>query len=199
MSSLDLTTFAGDAWKEPVNWPAAAANKDWEMFDHDMDQVLEAVTAGDVGKKLRAMSSIIWSIGADCFGKKELKARSNTQPKENRCLREIAILRGDLQRLKKAFCEETEDEKPALTEIRYNLRECIKILRRAECRRWDSCRKGWTSRDFRNPFKYLAKRLGDKRSENNKRRRWRSTFVKSTVFWKEGGQFGGDGETNQSS
>ena len=51
------------AQKEPVNLPPAAAKKEWEMFDHNMDQVLEAAIAGDVGKNLRAMSSINWSLG----------------------------------------------------------------------------------------------------------------------------------------
>lgn len=82
--------------KEPINWPAAAARMEWEMFDHDVDQVLEAMIVGDVRKKLSAMSAIIWSVRADCFGKKELKARRNTQPKETRCLKLIAILGSNL-------------------------------------------------------------------------------------------------------
>eukprot|EP00064_Thunnus_orientalis_P020212 superscaffoldBa00005436_g20344 len=106
---------------------------DWEMFDHDVDHVLKAAMAGDVGRELRAMSSNIWSIGPDCYGKKKLRARSNTNPKENRRLKERATPRG----------EATEDEKPAFPEIQDNLRERIKIL---------------------NPFEYVAKILGDKRS-----------------------------------
>ncbi|KAK0135472.1 hypothetical protein N1851_028683 [Merluccius polli] len=105
------------------------------------------------------MSSIIWSIGTDRFSKKELKARSNTQLKENSHLK-IAILRGNLQRLKKAFHEVTDFEKPALTEIRDNLRERIKILRRVEFHHRDRKRRMKERVDF----KYLSKLLGDKRS-----------------------------------
>ena len=133
-------------------------------FKH-LCQVLEAVIAEDVGKKLKAMSSIIWSMGADRFGKKEQKGRVNIQPKESRRLKEIAGLRGDLRRLKKAFREATADEKPALSEIRDSLRERIKILRRAECHRRDRKRRMKERVDFmKNPFKYLSKLLGDKRS-----------------------------------
>lgn len=148
-----------------MNWPAAVARKEWERFDHDVDEVLETALAGDVGKKLKAMASIIWSIGADRFGKKEPKAKTNTQPKESRRLKEIAILRGDLRRLRKAFREAAGDERPALKEIRDNLRERIKILRRAECHRRDRKRRMKERTDFtKNPFKYLTKLLGDVRS-----------------------------------
>lgn len=47
------------------------------MSDYNVDHVLEAVIAGDVGKKLSAVSSIIWKIEADRFGKKELKVKPN--------------------------------------------------------------------------------------------------------------------------
>ena len=158
-------TRAGDVRKERVNWPTAAARKEWEMFDRDVDQVLEAASAGDVGKKLKAMSSIIWSMGADRFGKKELKRRVDIQPQENRRLKEIAVLRGDLRRLKRAFREASADERPAITEIRDNLRERIKILRRAECHRRDRKRRLKERANFtKNPFKYMSKLLGDKRS-----------------------------------
>ncbi len=154
------------AQKEQVNWPAAGARKEWEMFDRDVDQVLETTLAGDVGKKFKAMASIIWNIGADRFGREELKTKSNTQPKENRHLKEIAVLRGDLRRLRKAFREASTDEKLALKEICDNLRECIKTLRRAECYRRNRRRRMKERTDFtKNPFKYLSKLLGDKIGE----------------------------------
>jgi len=41
------------------------------------------------------MAFIIWSIGADRFGKKELKAKTNTHSqKKSRPMKEMAILRG---------------------------------------------------------------------------------------------------------
>ncbi|KAK0139195.1 hypothetical protein N1851_024123 [Merluccius polli] len=92
-----------------------------------------------------------------------------TVPKISRHQKEIAIQRGDLQRLKKAFRKATEVEKPALTEIRDNLRERIKFLRRAECHRRDRKRQTKERVDFtKNPFEYLSKLLGDKRSEELK-------------------------------
>ena len=62
-----------------------------------------------------------------------------------------------------------EDERPALTTIRGNLRERIKILRQTEHHRRD--RRRWMKErvDFtKNPFKHLSKLLGDKSSEQMK-------------------------------
>ncbi|XP_058268375.1 uncharacterized protein LOC131367135 [Hemibagrus wyckioides] len=104
-------------------------------------------------------------IGADCFGKKELKGRTYVQTKENKRVKEIAILRGNLRRLRKAYREATADEKPALTEMCDNLRGRIKTLRRAECHSRDRKRrmKEWT--DFtKNPFKYMSKLLSNVRT-----------------------------------
>lgn len=158
-------TCTREVRKERVNWPAAGARKEWERFDHDVDQVLQSALAGDVGKKLKAMALIIWSIGVDRFGKEERRAGTISQPKENRRLKSIATLRGDLRRLRKAFREAATEEKPALTEIRDNLRERIKILRRAECHRRNRKRRIKERTDFtKNPFKYLSRLLGDKRS-----------------------------------
>ncbi|KAK0135502.1 hypothetical protein N1851_028657 [Merluccius polli] len=112
-------TCTGEAWKEPVTWPATATKKEWEIFDHDVDQVLEAAIAGD---EEGAVSQI-------------------QHPAKGKHLKEIAILRSDLRRLKKAFREATEVEKPALIKLRDNLRECIKILRQAECHHRDRKRR----------------------------------------------------------
>lgn len=60
-----------------MNWHTAAEKKEYEMSDYNVDHMLEAVIAGDVGKELSAVSSIIWKIKADCFGKKELKVNPN--------------------------------------------------------------------------------------------------------------------------
>lgn len=84
---------------------------------------------------------------------------------ENRRVKEIAILRGDLWRLRKAYCEATADEKLALTEMCNNLRERIKTLRRAECHRRNRKQRMKERTDFnKNPFKYLSKLLGNVRS-----------------------------------
>ncbi|KAK3520024.1 hypothetical protein QTP70_010862 [Hemibagrus guttatus] len=72
-------TCVGVVQKEAVNW-LAVSRKEWERFD--VDEVLGTAMAGDVGKKLKAIASIIWSIGPDSFGKKEPKEENSTGIKQ---------------------------------------------------------------------------------------------------------------------
>ncbi|KAJ7998423.1 hypothetical protein DPEC_G00204780 [Dallia pectoralis] len=83
---------------------------------------------------------------------------------ENRRSREKAKLRGDLRRLRKAFRQAPEDEKPALKEMRDNIREHIKTLRRVECQRRDRRRREKERIKFTKKPKYLSVLLGVKRS-----------------------------------
>jgi len=101
--------------------------------------VLEHILGGDLNWKMKAMASIIWNIGAERFGGKQMRSCQSTprQPRENRRIKEIKQLRADLRRLRKAFRQAEEGEKLALKEIRDNLRERIKTLRRAEYYRRD--------------------------------------------------------------
>ncbi len=146
-------------------WPSAAARKDWETFDREIDQVLESVLAGDIGRKMEAMSTIIWNMGAERFGMEQRQTKGPQQAGENRRSREIAKLRGDLRRLKKAFRQAPEEEKPALKEMRDNVRERIKTLRLAECQRRDRRRREKERVKFtKKTFKYLSGLLGVKRS-----------------------------------
>ncbi len=105
-----------------------ADRKEWEVFDGDIIQVLKSVCAGDIGHKVGAMSTIIWNMGADRFGMEQRQTKDPQQAGVNRRLRDIANLRGNLKRLRKSFLQASEDEKPALKEMRDHLRERIKTL-----------------------------------------------------------------------
>lgn len=39
----------GETRKEPLRWPTAAARKEWELVNGDIDQVLKSVPAGCEG------------------------------------------------------------------------------------------------------------------------------------------------------
>lgn len=51
--------------RKTVMWPTAAARKEWEQFDREVDQVLESVLAGGIGRKMKSMSTIIWNMGVE--------------------------------------------------------------------------------------------------------------------------------------
>lgn len=86
-----------------VLWPTAAARKDWESFDREIDQVLESVLTGDIGRKMKAMSTIIWNMGAERFGMEQRQTKGPQHAGENRHSRETE--KG------KIFRQPPEDEK----------------------------------------------------------------------------------------
>lgn len=156
-----------EAGKQAINWPTTQARKEWERFDCEMNEVLEHVLAGELNRKMKAMASIIWSIGAERFGVKQTKTHQPrpVQQRENRRIKEIKLHRADRRRHRKAFIQAEEEEKQALKEIWDTLRERIKTLRRAEYYRRDRRRRAKQREQFtKNPFAYLSKLLGDKRS-----------------------------------
>jgi len=71
-------------------------------------------------------------MGVERFGTEQRQTKGPQHAGENKPSREIAKLRADL-RLRKIFRQALEDEKPAIKEMRDNVRERIKNLRQAEC------------------------------------------------------------------
>ena len=67
--------------KQRVKWPNAAEKKTWQLFEDEVDKVLEATLAGDVDRKVRAMSTIIYSMGMEGFGVEENNRK--TEAKRN--------------------------------------------------------------------------------------------------------------------
>lgn len=112
-----------------MKWPAASAKREWEMFDLEVDQVLEATMAGYLRRKMKTMSKIIWTMGQTAFERRRGNPKSKQMPKGGR--KPV----GRLVSAKRAFHQAREDEKPALKEICDNVRARIKTLRRAECHR----------------------------------------------------------------
>lgn len=92
----------------------------------EVDQVLESLHG--IGRKIKAISTIIWNMGVEQFETEQRQSKGLQQPGENRHSREIGKLRGDLRRLKTVFVQATEEEKPALKEMHEQLREQLKTL-----------------------------------------------------------------------
>lgn len=88
--------------------------------------MLEAVLAGDIGRKVEALSTVIWTMGADRFGMEQGKVKGLQQAGGNRRSKEIAKIRGDMRRLREAFLQVPDmGKKHAPKEIQDNLRACV--------------------------------------------------------------------------
>jgi hypothetical protein len=62
--------------QDRVKWPTSASRKVWQAFDEEVNKVLEATVAGSVDKKMKAMTTIIFSMGQERFGLEEIPKRN---------------------------------------------------------------------------------------------------------------------------
>ncbi|XP_062568263.1 uncharacterized protein LOC134230448 [Saccostrea cucullata] len=150
--------------KKKVKWPNSNNKSDWEQFDKDVDAILNTTLAGSIDRKIEAMTSIIYSVGLDRFGAEQRK-KSQKEGRKNRREREIAKMRKDLRQLRKQYRKATDEEKPALSQLRDNIREHLKIARRAErSRRRRKQRDRARARFTADPFQFTSRLLGNKGS-----------------------------------
>ncbi|XP_063050368.1 uncharacterized protein LOC134445223 [Engraulis encrasicolus] len=146
-----------------VLWPAAHKESEWRQFDEDVDGAVEASSRGGVDQQLQTMCTFIVCIGAERFGVKQPKAKNAARP--NRRENKITALRRDLKALKKRFKKASEEERPALVELRVILRKKLISLRRAEWHRRKGRERARKHTAFiANPFGFTKKLLGQKRS-----------------------------------
>ncbi|XDV27663.1 hypothetical protein PO909_031163 [Leuciscus waleckii] len=146
-----------------VKWPAAN-NKEWLKLDEDVDKCLESISKGSVDQKLQTMCTIIMNMGAERFGVEERRGDSNPA-KLNRREAKISQLRQELKSLRRQFKMAKEEERTALSELTNIIRKRLISLRRAERhRRKGKERARKRSAFIGNPFGFIKKLLGQKRS-----------------------------------
>jgi hypothetical protein len=58
------TDVSNTGRKAKINWPTVASKTVWEAFNKDVDKTLDATLARGIDKKIRAMTTIIYEMGA---------------------------------------------------------------------------------------------------------------------------------------
>ena len=150
--------------KGKIRWPPANKQTEWLQFDEDMGNIMQTISKGDIDSRLHSMTSIIISYAAERFGYDE-KGKPRAPYTKNRRAAQIQQLRHELRTLKKQHKSAREDQKEPLAELRNILRKKLMTLRRAEGhrrRRKERARK--RTAFLSNPFGFVKKLLGDKRS-----------------------------------
>ena len=94
----------------------------WSSFDNQLDMILDSTMRGDVDKKIRSMTSIVYNVGKELFGIKPSVPKEQTK-KQNRRETQIQDIRKELKNLRKRYNEAPEEERPALSELRSFNRE----------------------------------------------------------------------------
>lgn len=65
MTESIIDTISGER-KQTIKWPPKNNKADWEQFDFDVDSILNTSLAG--GKKVEAMTTIMYNVGKEKFG-----------------------------------------------------------------------------------------------------------------------------------
>lgn len=131
---LDTPTPSRVVQRHRIKWPQTKQHKLWQQFDEDTSGIINATAKGDVEGRLKSLTTIITSFGAERFGVEELKSSKSTYT-NNRRADKIQQLRKELRALAKQFKTAAEDEKPPLAELRHTIRKKLTTLRRAEWHR----------------------------------------------------------------
>ena len=84
--------------KTIVKWPLMGKNKEWEMFEEDVDKILDTALIGSVERKLQTLPTIIHCLSQDRFGIVERKNIPKNKPNHrekriNQIRKELRILR----------------------------------------------------------------------------------------------------------
>ncbi|XP_048863711.1 uncharacterized protein LOC125738598 [Brienomyrus brachyistius] len=147
-----------------IKWPQAKQHGLWQQFDDDTSRIVNSTAKGGVESRLKYLTTIITSFGAERFGVEQAKSSKPTYI-NNRRADKVHHLRKELRTLAKQFKVADEEEKPPLAELRHTIRKQLKTLRRAEWhrrRRVERARK--RSSFIANPFRFAKQLLGQKRS-----------------------------------
>ena len=85
----------------------------WEIFDVDLDKILDNTLTGDVQRKISSLSTIVYAVGQDRFGVSNTKTREGTQGnmKHNRRQQEIQTLRTEINDVTKQYRRVNEEGK----------------------------------------------------------------------------------------
>ena len=114
-------------------WPANSAKQQWRDFEDDAVKTLQTILSGSPDKKMSILTTILYSMGQDRFGKAEKRQSKQDLPvTPSRRQSKITSLRSEIRQLTKQYRNATEEEKIGLSQLRNGLREKLKSLRRAE-------------------------------------------------------------------
>ncbi len=147
--------------KERVKWPPMNDDNAWKAFEETTDKVLETTLAGSIGRKAESQSTIIHTIGRETFGI-ETKVKAQRIASVSRRETEIRSIRRELKAVKNQWKKCDDHEKEGIEAIRYDLRQRLQTLRRAERNRQKRRRRVKARSQFiKSPFNYVKKLLGN--------------------------------------
>jgi len=149
--------------RQKVAWPVTH-DKKWDVFDEDLEVILQSTLQGRVERKINTLTTIVYSMGLEQFGCEGNDRIHKPEPIPNRRESEWKKLREELNSLRKRFKKASAEEKRGLAEIREQLRSRLKTLTTAErLRRKRRERTRKRAAFIANPYRFITTLLGEER------------------------------------
>ncbi|XP_060589960.1 uncharacterized protein LOC132745155 [Ruditapes philippinarum] len=149
--------------KQKIAWPKMN-DKGWALFDEDLYLVLQSTLIGAVGRKLEALTSLIYTLGKERFGLENKTNLPQPPPVPNRRLCEIKKIRLELRSLRKQYKQSSMVEKEGIKQLREQIRSRLKSLTNAERLRRKRREKTKKRTAFiSNPYKFTKELLGEEK------------------------------------
>ena len=149
--------------RQRIAWPRTHDRK-WDVFDEDIDVILQSTLQGRVERKINTLTTKVYSMGLERFGCEGKDRKQKHEPIPNRRERERKKLREELNSLRKRFKKASMEEKRGLAEIREQLRSRLKTLTTAErLRRKRRERTRKRAAFIANPYRFTKTLLGEER------------------------------------
>ena len=127
--SSEEATKGEEERKAEVKWPKGNSNE-WSKFNEDVTEILKVIHAPHE-KKAEIEPRIIYNIGKERFGVKEVKQK--TQPsgpskRQKKCIN----LRKEIKKLTRAYKNAPDEEKEAIAQLSKEKLKKLRLMKRTE-------------------------------------------------------------------
>ena len=148
-----------------IDWPPANS-KEWDSFETDVAALLSYLD-GPPLKRAIQHPKIIYEMGKERFGYKNIEKKPNQPSGPSRRQRHCLQLRQDINNLKRAYYEAPQDEKKAIQELQQEKLKQLRLSKRAETLRKNRRKLTKNSSSFlRQPFQFAREVINPKPKGN---------------------------------
>jgi len=150
--------------KQRIKWPKASDKTSWIRLDEYLDNILEASMQGQVDRKLKTLTTLIYSVAKERFGLEEPNAYKEP-PRPNRRQTRIENLRRELRQPRRRYLNSPPSEQLGLSRLRDRVRSQLNSLRKAENTRMKNRERAKKRAAFTvNPYRFARSLLDKERS-----------------------------------
>ena len=148
--------------KERINWPKTNSSE-WIKFDEDVTTILKGIHSSNENKA-ETHPKIIYAVGYDRFGVKEVKQKRKSAGPSKRQMK-CKKLREEIKVLKETYKNAPEEEKEAINQLQQEKLKKLRLKKRTESLRQNRKKLSRNCSEFLSqPFDFARKMIAPKPS-----------------------------------